>query len=385
MKKIAIFGAGEYGRKALKEIGEENVISFIDNNSEKWGSEIGGITVFSGGVHDFKTAFPNSNILVAVKQFDEICSELELQEIDYEVYFPRQVFYGDKERLLVNPYENRKLQLTESDVDKHINEEIVQQLKSHTKALMRQIPMFNHIEIETYNRCNGGCEFCPVSVKNDKRKECFMEEKLFYKIINELSEIGYDGCIALFSNNEPFLDERIINFCRYTHDMLPYSKTHLYTNATVLSLEKFVDVIDLLDEIIIDNYNSSLKLIKNVNDIYEYCKGNVLLEQKVTIVLRNPKELLESRGGYSPNREANDLCKELRCTHPFRQMIIRPDGKVSLCCNDALGITNMGDVNKQSLYDVWYNDKFFNVRKKLYDYGRGAIDFCKYCDSVRLV
>lgn len=81
---------------------------------------------------------------------------------------------------------------------------------------LERIPLFSSIEIETMNRCNGKCTFCPVNHDIDPRKFSRMSEPLFQKIIDELKTLNYSGRLALYSNNEPFLDVRIEDFARYT-------------------------------------------------------------------------------------------------------------------------------------------------------------------------
>ena len=140
-----------------------------------------------------------------------------------------------------------------------------------------------------------------------------------------------------------------------------------------------------MDELVIDNYSEKLELIPNCKYIKEYCEVHSELKNKVTIVMRNPKEILEARGGTAPNRTNMQMIENVKCTHPFRQLIIRPDGKVSICCNDALGLTEMGDVSTESLLEVWNGKKMEKARKKLVCEGRKSIEICKYCDSLRLV
>ena len=55
-----------------------------------------------------------------------------------------------------------------------------------------------------------------------------MEEFVFKKIIDELAELEYDGRLCLFSNNEPFLDERIMEFHKYARTKLTKARIHLY-------------------------------------------------------------------------------------------------------------------------------------------------------------
>ncbi|MBP2633279.1 MAG: radical protein, partial [Firmicutes bacterium] len=107
------------------------------------------------------------------------------------------------------------------------------------------------------------------------------------------------------------------------------------------------------------------------------------LKDKVTIVLRKPHEILSSRGGDAPNREKVCLYPYAKCVLPFKQLIIRPDGKVSLCCNDPLGKNTLGDASKDMLIDIWNNDRFKMVRQCLFN-GRENWNHCIYCDAFNL-
>ena len=64
-------------------------------------------------------------------------------------------------------------------------------------------------------------------------------------------------------------------------------------------------------------------------------------------------------------------------------MIVRPDGKVSLCCNDPLGKNTMGDLTKSTLCEIWYGERFQEVRKAL-SRGRQYYSHCKYCDVFNI-
>jgi radical SAM protein with 4Fe4S-binding SPASM domain len=158
---------------------------------------------------------------------------------------------------------------------------------------------------------------------------------------------------------------------------------HLFTNGTLLTVEKFSEIMRYLDELIIDNYHQKLQLIKPCREIAEFCELHPELKKKVTIVLRKPKEILTTRGGDSPNRQILVSYGESRCVLPFKQLIIRPDGKVSLCCNDPLGKNTLGDLTKDTILDVWNNDRFKMVRECLYN-GRKNWKHCEYCDVFNL-
>lgn len=289
--------------------------------------------------------------------------------------------YYETPNVVFNPYGNENYTVTEEQWNNFNRENrVFDEIEQYAKSLADAKPLFEHVEIETYNRCNGVCDFCPVSKNNEKREEKWMDEELFHSIINQLAELNYAGRLALFSNNEPFLDERILEFHRFARQKLPLARMHLFTNGTVLTLEKFIEVIKYLDELIIDNYNQELNLNKHSKEIADYCEEHPKLKQKVTIVLRKPHEILSTRGGDAPNRCEMPTYDKVKCVLPFKQMIIRPDGKVSLCCNDPYGKCTLGDLSKSSIMDVWNGKAYENVRNLLLQ-GRGKMEHCKNCDS----
>lgn len=294
-----------------------------------------------------------------------------------------QVKHDESDELISNPYEWEQFPGCENE--ESWNEEFsrfndIDGVNELADALYNYQPLFRHVEIETINRCNGTCSFCPVSVGNDIREHKIMSNELFYKIINELCELNFDGRVALFSNDEPFLDPKIIERHKYAFEHLKRAKMHLYTNGTLLTLDKFKEIIPYLDELIIDNYNQELKLNNNSKAIAIYCEAHPELKSKVSIILRKPNEILTSRGGDAPNRKAKKEFTTERCVLPFEQMIIRPDGKVSLCCNDPYGKMTLGDLSKQTMKEAWYGMEFKTIRDKLMQ-GRGNIPHCKYCDT----
>lgn len=294
-----------------------------------------------------------------------------------------QIMHDESNELISNPYEwgqfpGRENENLWNEDFSQLND--IEGVRELADVLYRYQPLFRHVEIETINRCNGRCSFCPVSVGHDTREYKAMSDELFFKIINELCELDFDGRVALFSNDEPFLDPKIIERHKYVFEHLNRAKMHLYTNGTLLTLDKFKKIIPYLDELIIDNYNQELKLNENSKKIAVYCEAHPELKSKVSIVLRKPDEILTSRGGDAPNRKVKKEFTTERCVLPFEQMIIRPDGKVSLCCNDPYGKETLGDLNKQTMKEVWYGNEFKTIRKGLM-MGRGNIPHCKYCDT----
>ena len=242
------------------------------------------------------------------------------------------------------------------------------------------VPLFSMVEIETMNKCNGECAFCPVNKFDDPREFKRMDEDLFRSIIYQLKEINFKGRISIFSNNEPLMDKRIFDFVKYIKKELPSIHLSFFTNGLLLDIEKFNKLIPDCDTFCIDIYYADNEYIpNNIMPIVNECMGNKSLQTKVKIQLINKNAIRNNRGGKSKNRK-NIYKLETTCLLPFKQVIIRPDGKLSLCCNDASGSFTLGDLTKEKLTDIWYNNNFKEIRDKL-RYNRRQIDMCDKCDN----
>ena len=490
MSKYIIFGAGNFGRRALKYYGSGSVVCFVDNNAERIGTDYCGKKVI--GYEDLIGIKDKYTIIIATAKSSEIREQLDQDGIrNYICYTPtyehfieymkrkiklrsvesiilygidndtsqivealntlglkdkilgviespyeqeqtydkyktykkfddapkkvdcaivaasgnnialgaelkqhyeetlvinpyKQIAYYDTDEIIFNPYLTQTGELTEDDWNRNTENDLMKTaIRKYVEVVSTKVPLFEFIEIETINRCNGTCSFCPVNKLVDPRPKMKMTWELFKKIINELNQLSYSGEISLFSNNEPLLDDRIIEFHKYAREKLPNARIHMFTNGTLFNLPLFERLIPYLDELIIDNYQQELKLIRPSQEIFEYVEKHPELKNKVTIVLRKREEILTSRGGDAPNRHKKISFAKETCALPFEQMIVRPDGKVSLCCNDPIGKNTLGDLAKESIIEVWYGSKFKTVRECLRK-GRANWQHCEFCDTFYL-
>jgi len=245
-------------------------------------------------------------------------------------------------------------------------------------------PLFTHVEIETINRCNNTCSFCPVNKEQDIRVKEYMDEDLFYKIIDDLESLNYSGDLSFYSNNEPLLDKRIYGFIKYAKARLPEAKHIMYTNGKILTVDRYKKLFKSgLDYLRIDNYDNDYKLIPPVKNIYDYLlSSNAPSKDKTEIVLRLKDEILSNRGGRAKNVDNIPSPLNISCYLPFYQFIIRPSGKVSMCCVDAYGTTTMGNLNDQSAEEVWFGDIHMDLLNELSKNKRKNIELCKMCDTI---
>ena len=139
-----------------------------------------------------------------------------------------------------------------------------------------------------------------------------------------------------------------------------------------------------LDRLVIDNYNDDLKInTPELQKVYDYLQEHKELRKRVKFWFRRENAVLYSRGGQAPNKQGvKNIAVNVLCTQPFRQLIIRPTGEISLCCNDAFGKYTLGDISTQSIRDVWNSPEHQAIRTEMLKNGRKNLMLCAECDSL---
>lgn len=256
--------------------------------------------------------------------------------------------------------------------------EYIQWFELHS---MDNIPLPCLVSIETINRCNSTCGFCPVNRNADKRPFAKMSEELFRSIIGQLKDWNYDGWLNLYVNNEPLIDKRIEERYEFAKKELPKAKMLLYTNGTLMTWKRFQRLAAVIDKMIINNYTNRLKLHRNIEDIYKKAKKDPYFNSKdITIQIRYINEILTNRAGEAPNKKEPIRKFHRECIMPFTDITIYPDGTFGLCCNDALEKTSLGVFSeKNSIPDIWRSDNYQSLRQ-LIGKDREKYSFCSGCD-----
>ena len=114
-------------------------------------------------------------IIITSRIYRDIEIQLEKMGIfDYNLYSEgNEKRYYPVRELIINPYENSS-NMTEEKWNAEMLESPMKHLiRKRVDELYKDMPLFNHVEIETINRCNGICSFCPVNTNIDVREENF--------------------------------------------------------------------------------------------------------------------------------------------------------------------------------------------------------------------
>jgi len=228
-------------------------------------------------------------------------------------------------------------------------------------------PLFDKICIQTQTECNYDCPFCPN--KKIDRPHGVMSLELYKKIIDELSSIDYNGVIYPYIQ-EPLLDKRIVELCRYASNKCPKARIIMESNGSLLNEKLAHELFSI----------PNLKLIVN-----DYTSGSVIKKilsfdltpnerKKIILRKRSLSEKLTNRAGIiGESVELNNFC-----VIPFVQFFVTFDGKIILCCQDWKHEEIMGDVNKQTIQEIWNDNKYRILRKNLLRFNRVGI--CSKCD-----
>lgn len=248
------------------------------------------------------------------------------------------------------------------------------------KGFTQEVPFFRSIELETRTRCNSSCSFCAASILTDQRPDILMPVELYEKILAELRERNYDGNIKFFVNNEPLLDKRTAEFVRMAREQVPHCKTEVHTNGLKLNVRNGRELLESgLDLLVINNYSQKGEMHRGVRAFLEEVAPD-FPDCTIEWNLRLLEEQLLNRAGTAPNGQLPPEPLALPCILPFEEMVVTADGRVTICCQDHYFEGAVGNLNKQSLFDVWYSQGFRDLRKQLGNSDRTKNKFCKVCD-----
>ena len=276
----------------------------------------------------------------------------------------------------------------------------------------------NYINIEITNECNLSCSMCPNS-KIPKEKKGWMDINLFQKIIHEIDANGSSN-LMFVKQGEPFLHPQVREFLTILRQTKNRQNILWVSNGTTLNEKN----IDALIEFRIDELNLSIDSlhpetyfkIRGVELDQTLANLNRLLKRKteaksdfprisVNMVVRkdNVDEMRSFRSFFKKNNIQHTVQKynptftgldvgtdkwslgegkkihRYPCPHVFVNFVINYDGSASLCCADWEGAYKIGDLNRNTIRDIWNSEAYQEVRENHLNGHYGRISICKNC------
>lgn len=280
---------------------------------------------------------------------------------------------------------------------------------------MYSYPEFpDHVYVELTNICNARCTICATPAM--KRPREIMSRDLFRKIVGECGERRATKILP-FLHGESLLVPGVIDYFREARQLAPGAHINLTTNGSRLTeevAEAFLEE-DLIDSLIvsIDGGDKETFEAIRLGLNYEQVRDNVVRfirrrqelgksSPRVSISMVTVDENKHSRKGLRKEwQEADEVRDSVYfnwagkldndgrtankinfCERLYHYLTILADGRVAMCCFDSEAEYAVGDVTRQSLYEVWHSEAFNRVRRLLYERDFDQLKICGRCDYV---
>ncbi len=276
------------------------------------------------------------------------------------------------------------------------------------------------IEVETIRACNAKCTFCSVYNGSFEASPKKMTDGLLEKIIAELQmPAATTSTVCACRDGEPLLDRRVAGFIRDLKDSGIPTVT-LVTNAELLNEKKSTELLSSgLDELmisidgyseavygklrtglnfetVIDNTMSFLKLRNNMNSDLSVRIRMVVVDEnreEVESYLEfwnskvSDRDRVQALPAHSwgnelfiESKESIEKMKPKPCIAPFNMFTIHYDGEVSMCGHDYKHNHVMGNLNNNTITEIWKGERFAEIREKHLTPGRrDEIEPCRGC------
>lgn len=270
------------------------------------------------------------------------------------------------------------------------------------------------VQIEPTNVCNLRCTTCPGSRTAFPRG--YMDFDLFTSIVSSAAAIGVKR-IHLYLRGEPTLHPRIF-------DMIAFIKSaglpvHITTNGTRLTPEKSAELlrtgVNSADQLTVsilghskENHEAVMvgvdhdQVVDNIEQLVRLRKEMHVNGPVIETILNAPPEgqyesedfLRFWRGTVDHARlgeisiefkeYGTDGVERVRRDHPcnaiYERLLVAWNGQVPQCNGDFDAEVILGDLNSDSIQDVWHCDRLREVRAVHESRQLESLPMCLHCD-----
>ncbi len=285
------------------------------------------------------------------------------------------------------------------------------------------------IFVDPSDVCNFHCKFCPTGdiplMKQVGRSLKVMDLELYKKIIDDICQFARPiKVLRLYKDGEPLLNPHLAEMIKYAKDKHCAEKIDTTTNASLLTPEKSLAIIEAgLDRINISiegvnaeqylnfsNYKIDFaKLVENIRYLYDHRKN-------CEIIIKIPGDSLSEGDkrrfyeifgdiadgvyiehvmscwpefdlkGVEVNQEVGiygQPIKEVQvCPYVFYSFSINSDGSASLCFLDWSRKLIIGDAKTESVKDIWLGQKLRDYQKMFLTKQRKSHPLCGRCGQL---
>ena len=246
--------------------------------------------------------------------------------------------------------------------------------------LLDRTPLFLWIDINVTELCNRTCVFCPrVDPKEYPNQNLQMSITLAKKIADELNEINYKGGVVFSGYSEPLLNPDIQSIIRQFGKKI---HTEVVTNGDPLNEKMVSGLYDSgLDMMIVSLYDGphQIEQFKDLFSAVGIGEEKYMLRDRWYDVEEDYGVKLTNRSGTvkAGNQQTVDPMKPCYYTH--YSMMVDWNGDVMLCVQDWNKKVKFGNLNSNSLLEVWQSHNIEKYRRML---GKGfrKLEPCERCN-----
>ncbi|MBT8542179.1 radical SAM protein [Polynucleobacter paneuropaeus] len=278
------------------------------------------------------------------------------------------------------------------------------------------------VYMETTTNCNLACKFCPHYLSPDEFSKGTMDYELFKKVCNDLKEFKPRIKLLRFCGlGDSLFNKQITKFVEYAVDNQVADRYEMITNGLLLDDKHFNILSKKLDRLIVsieglnnEDYfeftNRKIKFDEFVNKLSQFsklesrhCKLHIKIhnsavnsEDKIKhfynlfsgiadeLYIENLINLwpnLVSNLGINAGHRFVDSATDTRkvCAQIFKSIQVNHDGKVMPCCIDWKVQNVIGDVQKQSLDEIWGGELIRDLQIKHLNGKRSEFSPCAGC------
>ncbi|PIU72257.1 hypothetical protein COS79_03850 [Candidatus Woesearchaeota archaeon CG06_land_8_20_14_3_00_33_13] len=282
-----------------------------------------------------------------------------------------------------------------------------------------------YIIIQTTSYCNANCIICPYGSLVKKQPQGLMDLDTYHKIIDEASSYDVER-ILLYLMNEPLMDKDIVSKINYAKEKNPNTMVHIVSNGSLLNKKLSIDLInsklDYIEFSVLANRKESYRKImhldfnRTIKGILNFIKiarmqnkGNDYININITrtpsllpteekdgminfwreagIKNINYFDMPISRAGnvsFLPKVKHNSV-KGCESIWANEMMHILYNGDVILCCMDWKREVVLGNIKKESIYQIWNGERYNQIRKMRDGKIESPPSFiCKRCEATKI-
>ncbi len=256
--------------------------------------------------------------------------------------------------------------------------------------------LFNTLSLEINAQCNRKCKFCPVAYNT--RPDERMAIGLVNKAAAELAHLNYKGRIELYIYNEPLKDKTYLRqVTKLLRKHVPKCTLMIATNGDYI--RDYTDIMEMyewgMNQVLINCYSPGLYERRQVwfsglpaevrrhKSVYDQgFKG------KCIQMLDKSSPQKFGTGIFSLTNRAGNIDQFLpvveeplqkMCVRPFRLLNINWLGQALVCCQDYHADVPIGNLQDNTLVELWNHPVLNTYRKHLSEKDR-TLPLCNQCD-----